>query len=65
VTNEPGRVADSVAVLALLDFLLGDSLADIATRHRLHNVAEVEALLRSALLSNGYTVRSASERRQD
>jgi hypothetical protein len=60
--SEPQRDADIVGTLALLDFLMGDSLVQVVARHRLRSVTEVEALLRAALLRHGYTARDLRER---
>ncbi len=53
----PSSDARDLALLVLLDFLMGDSLAQVAVRHRLTSVREAEALIRSALLRHGYAVR--------
>ena len=47
-------VSQNVAQLALLDFLMGDSLAKIMVRYRLESTDAAEALLRGVLLGHGY-----------
>jgi hypothetical protein len=58
-TSEPHDDEDDdiVGALVLLDFLMGDSLAGVAARHRLRSVTEAEALLRAVLLRHGYAAR--------
>jgi hypothetical protein len=47
---------DDVALLVLLDFLMGDSVAQVAARHRLATTREAESLIRAAVLRHGYAV---------
>lgn len=61
-TSGADAAVDAIGTAVLLDFLIGDSLADIAGRHRLRDVAEVEVLLRSALLRYGYAAQSGTKR---
>ena len=53
---------DVVGTLVLLDFLMGDSLAQVTARHRLQSVTEAEVLLRAALLHHGYAASDVRER---
>jgi hypothetical protein len=46
--------AEAAGVVALLDFLLGNSIDEVRRRHRLRSTSETEALIRATLLRHGY-----------
>lgn len=63
-TSEP-HDDDVVGTHVLLDFLMGDSLAQVAARHRLQSATEAEALLRAVLLRHGYAARDPRATNRD
>jgi hypothetical protein len=56
VRLKPGTIGDErEALLILLDFLLGSSIDEIATTHRVDSRSAIEDALRLVLLRHGFT----------
>jgi hypothetical protein len=54
--SEAPEDKDAIAVLVLLEFLLGSSMTELRDQYDLESDAQAEELVRSAILHSGYDV---------